>query len=217
MGNRQPGAGTAPGELGEQGGLMYPGPGGQAPPLPGQQGGIRGAQTLPPATKFLRIVLITTDGVLAAEDVPVPKESGQEFQGWTSIYVPLDEFKRLGSLQTPRLKRIIISGDADDEFYIARIRLVSDDEPMRLEAVLGTERTVQAGQPAEFRVVPDTGLSIVKYRWNFGDGSPVEETDDPVATHTFKSAGDYTVTVQVIDTEGKKKPASLRITVHVIP
>jgi len=173
-------------------------------------------QMLPPATRFLRILLVTTDGVLAAEDVPIPAQQ-QATPGWIPILLPLEQFKRIGELKNPLLKRLILSGDVEDEFYIARIRLVNDNEPLKVLVRGGEERTVQAGQPVTFEALAEVGLSIVKYRWNFGDGSPVEETEASRATHTYKEAGDHILQVEVVDTEGKKPSASARVVVHVIP
>jgi len=50
--------------------------------------------------------------------------------------------------------------------------------------------------------MPDGG-TIVSYRWNFGDStSPVTESD-PVTTHVYRAGGNYTVTLNVTDSEGK--------------
>jgi len=42
---------------------------------------------------------------------------------------------------------------------------------------------------------------IVSYRWNFGDGTIMTE-NDPIATHAYKNAGDFTVTLTVTDNDG---------------
>lgn len=44
--------------------------------------------------------------------------------------------------------------------------------------------------------------SIASYRWNFGDGSPVVTTTDPVVTHTYNALGNFTVTLTVTNTGG---------------
>ncbi len=52
----------------------------------------------------------------------------------------------------------------------------------------------------------DAGDTIVEYRWDFGDpGSGADNTliaSTPAASHTFNTAGDYTVTLVVVDNRG---------------
>jgi len=50
------------------------------------------------------------------------------------------------------------------------------------------------------------GATIVGQRWAFGDCSPVDTTATP--THVFHTAGDYTVTVTVTDSNGESDSAS---------
>ncbi|GHB73426.1 hypothetical protein GCM10010377_74830 [Streptomyces viridiviolaceus] len=47
----------------------------------------------------------------------------------------------------------------------------------------------------------DSDGSVVKYRWNFGDGTTATTTT-PEVTHTFGSTGTRTVSVTVVDDEG---------------
>jgi len=46
------------------------------------------------------------------------------------------------------------------------------------------------------------GGAIVSYVWNFGDGSPLTNTTNPIVTHIFSASGSYTVTLTVTDSEG---------------
>ena len=50
-----------------------------------------------------------------------------------------------------------------------------------------------------------TGRSIVSYRWDFGDGTPIVTTGGPTVGHTFTLAQNYTVTLTV--TDDRAKPA----------
>jgi PKD repeat protein len=49
---------------------------------------------------------------------------------------------------------------------------------------------------------PDGG-TLVSYTWNFGDGTPLVTEYDPITTHVYTSSGDFTVTLNVTDSEDK--------------
>ncbi|RLG43172.1 MAG: hypothetical protein DRN81_07120 [Thermoproteota archaeon] len=71
------------------------------------------------------------------------------------------------------------------------------------------------GEPVTFDASASTpnGGSIVLYRWNFDDGTPVVEETDPIVTHTFASLGDFNVTLIVFDDEGLNDTAWHIVTV----
>lgn len=49
--------------------------------------------------------------------------------------------------------------------------------------------------PANLNTLTAQELAGVTWEWNFGDGSPVVETDFPFASHTYTVADTYTVTL----------------------
>ncbi len=57
------------------------------------------------------------------------------------------------------------------------------------------------------------GGSIVSYKWDFGDGEQVTESDSIVA-HTFSAKGEYTVTLTVTDDEELSDTAVLQMAVN---
>jgi PKD repeat protein len=59
---------------------------------------------------------------------------------------------------------------------------------------------------------PDGG-TIISYTWNFGDGTPIVETDQPVITHVYAETSDYLVTLNVTDSEGRWDTETHTITV----
>lgn len=59
----------------------------------------------------------------------------------------------------------------------------------------------------------DPDGEIVYYDWNFGDDTPVVREEDPIATHVFTEAVDYTVTLTVTDNDGLQNSTSKLIKV----
>jgi hypothetical protein len=60
-----------------------------------------------------------------------------------------------------------------------------------------------AGDPIVFDATGSYDMTghIVRYEWEFGDGSAANVTS-PTTTHAYTEAGDYTVTLTVEDNEG---------------
>jgi PKD repeat protein len=61
----------------------------------------------------------------------------------------------------------------------------------------------------------DPDGSVVGRSWTFGDGSPLTADKDP--THTFPSAGNYTVTLTVTDDDGATDAGSSPVAVQAPP
>jgi hypothetical protein len=57
------------------------------------------------------------------------------------------------------------------------------------------------GDRVDFNVqaTSSRGAPITKYRWDFGDGSTIEETTTPQTTHAYPARGTYTVHVEAVD------------------
>ncbi|MAG44466.1 hypothetical protein CL633_01090 [bacterium] len=49
---------------------------------------------------------------------------------------------------------------------------------------------------------PDIGDEIIKYEWDFGDGTPVQESDSAMTNHVYASPGNYLVDLTVYDSVG---------------
>jgi PKD repeat protein len=58
--------------------------------------------------------------------------------------------------------------------------------------------------------------TIVKYDWDFGDGSTASSADDPFK-HTYKEQGNYTVTLKVTDNDGGVGATKLEISIGGLP
>jgi len=61
---------------------------------------------------------------------------------------------------------------------------------------------------------PDGGY-ITSYKWNFGDDNTTT-TDNPTITHVYHTSGNYTVTLNVTDSEGKWDLESKTIKVQIL-
>ena len=63
---------------------------------------------------------------------------------------------------------------------------------------LGANRPVTFNATASY----DPDRQIVNYAWNFGDGSPIFNTPDPVTTYKYTAENTYNVTLTVTDDDG---------------
>jgi len=61
----------------------------------------------------------------------------------------------------------------------------------------------------------DPDGNITKYEWDFGDGN-ITEVEEPVITHTYSIAGNYTVKLTVTDDKRVKSSISRNITVRSV-
>jgi PKD repeat protein len=63
----------------------------------------------------------------------------------------------------------------------------------------------QRGETVTFDASASTpdGGTIISYAWNFGDGTPIVVETDPITTHVYASVGNYPVTLNVTDSEGR--------------
>lgn len=54
----------------------------------------------------------------------------------------------------------------------------------------------------------NTPASFVRYRWDFGDGSPIVETEEATVVHRYSQPGTYPVRVEVTDSWGHRAISS---------
>jgi hypothetical protein len=221
----QMGAGMPGGMMGQmQGGQGMPGaPGGEGagqPGGPGQPGGLGGEARV--ATSKVRILLETEEGPLILEDYEINPD--YTVNGWTKVLIPLSEFLNLKKVDANKLKRIVLFGDAEDEFYIGRARFVIDDDPMQVglwpaqdfDTDIKIDLLFQGWALYGNLFAGEVGLSL-----DFGDGTPVLDlikekrcqpgTNAFAVPHAFTKEGDFNVTLTVTDPTGVKPPITKTI------
>lgn len=74
----------------------------------------------------------------------------------------------------------------------------------------------EAGKPVTFTATASApaGDPVTKWKWNFGDNTPVQETTENTVTHTYQNPGVYTVSVQAQNSAGWSAARSIQIVVH---
>ena len=161
----------------------------------------------------VRIVLYLEDGSVVESQVDVASFKLSE-DGWMKLSFPLAVLK--GKLELPayKVKRLVITGDGSEPFYIGEIKTVRDNTP--LEANAGEEMEVARLYANVFHGFAQTGASAVKYTWDFNavDGVQEESVGDLIY-HRFSQAGSFVVTLTVSDVFGLKKPSTSTISVKV--
>ncbi len=90
-------------------------------------------------------------------------------------------------------------GDFDKVVQINYITVASDLTPSAA-FTNATSRTIIAGQSVSFTHVGSNGNLPATYQWNFGDVPANETVEHP--THAFATAGTFTVTLTIRDTDG---------------
>lgn len=99
------------------------------------------------------------------------------------------------------------------------IGVVSDPQQIPTASLSASTTSPQVGQQATFDASQSApasepaGDQLVKYAWDFGDGSPAQTTQTPKNSHAFQKPGSYTVAVQAIDQQGTPAQATLAVTV----
>jgi len=63
----------------------------------------------------------------------------------------------------------------------------------------------------------DSDGSIVRYDWDFDDGTPVDEDAGATPSHTYVTAGDFTVELTVHDDDGATDTATATVSIADVP
>jgi hypothetical protein len=110
-----------------------------------------------------------------------------------------------------------LEGVNDDTGFNTRRELMDrlltwlDDEVTITPPASSVRFSVGANAPISITVQATTSItttttgfrnSIVRYRWDFGDGTPIQVTAEPSAVHGYRQLGTYHVYVEAVDAYG---------------
>ena len=133
-----------------------------------------------------------------------------------------DKFDHAWIFQDPKMvdgyiiawEDLLNGGDKDYQDMIICMRLLRPPH-----AVFNwSPQSPQANETVIFNAsasTPDGGI-IISYKWNFGDGNTTTK-DDPIITHAYFTFGNYTVTLTIVDSDGKNDSVSHVVTVRAHP
>jgi PKD repeat protein len=104
------------------------------------------------------------------------------------------------------------AGDSSTDTTSATIEAVVDNAPPSADA--GGPYSGFAGESVSFdgSASADTDGTVVRYDWDFGDGSTAPDAG-PMPTHVYAGAADYTVTLTVFDDAGDSDSATATATI----
>jgi hypothetical protein len=155
--------------------------GGGVPGMPGGRGGAmidgrNGTPGLPPQDtpiKQFRLTLVREKGVTAGL-IPVDiSRSIPDDDGWHLFSVPLARFSSTADASGP-VRRVILSGDAADDFFVAELALVSESNEMtasirQASDPVGTQIGQITVKPGPVNLVADveSGTSDTIIEWNY--------------------------------------------------
>lgn len=83
------------------------------------------------------------------------------------------------------------------------------------KAYFNLHQSYCAGAPVSFTDLSSCSFGIQNWYWDFGDGSPLSNSQNP--THTYSSPGVYTVSLQIQDMNGNFSVYSMPITITTGP
>ena len=113
--------------------------------------------------------------------------------------------------------RVTVKDDDDAVSSVTRRVIVLNRPPVADFVREGS--TAMKGRSTTFNASTSTDPDgrILQYEWSFGDDSSGDVTTSPWVVHTFSMAGEYTITLTVIDELGGTNTADLTVTVLTLP
>jgi hypothetical protein len=200
-----PGGGGMPGMPGGGGMPGMPGGGGM-PGMPGQ------SDTAATMTK-VRVLAITDLGQVDSGAIDIDT-SQEAVEGWYQVAIPVSKFAGPGRQPGAKLQKLAFFGDAKEYFWIGRVQLVAEDQPLKADA--GGKRTAKVGEEVTFTAAGQARDVAARYSWDFDDWDGIgEDALGTTASWKFEEAGYYVVTLTVSDPGKTKVPQIAHVHVHV--
>ena len=93
---------------------------------------------------------------------------------------------------------------SDSYTVTVNYQTTSGTKNLSYDLLVGTKITgdisaEKTGKTVNFSANLTGGLGSLVYRWDFGDNSDIEQKTTNTVNHTYEQAGDYTVTLSVVD------------------
>lgn len=163
------------------------------------------------ALENLRVVFVTSAGNSIEKKIPV--SYAVEDTGWKVISVPLCAIAGL-TADDAKIKEVRVYGDTTGTMYLGKIGVVVDTTRIMIEPV--DEQIVTANQKYRYTVSAHGGVSPLNYSWDWDDRDGIQnEAEGKSASHLYRKAGDYKVTVTVSDPYGVKATVSTKFNIHI--
>ncbi|MDJ0919379.1 MAG: DUF1929 domain-containing protein [Woeseiaceae bacterium] len=129
--------------------------------------------------------------------------------GWPLLYGPQINGAELDiAIDEDQIADSERSRTTDQIAYIAMEQTIAD------VVIAGVSNAPEATGSAATFVASATGVGLLEYSWNFGDG-PTPFTTDDTATHIFTTPGRHLVTLTVRDAEGNTQEFVFTQLVHL--
>lgn len=167
----------------------------------------------PPMVTQLRALLVTDKGQLDSGAVEI-LDAEDALENWYTMVIPLAQFAGEGKTAEARLQDIALFGNADEKFWVATVKLVSESQPLVADA--GERRVVKVNREVKFEAAEQPGNIRAQYSWDFDDWDGIgEDALGREATWSFTEPGFYVVTLTVTDRSGRRLPQTARVHVKV--
>ena len=166
-------------------------------------------------TERLRVVLVTDNGSMVADGWPL-RQSIPDRESWKRIAIPLSAFKSTALAKGSQLKGLQLFSDRADIFYVGQIRLVINEQPIRVKARLTPEKP-KVDQKVTFEATVESGGTPISVAWDFDETNGIQaDVSGKKVEWIYGKPGIYTVTCTASDVGGSKTPAKTTLRVIVI-
>ena len=113
-----------------------------------------------------------------------------------------------------KLKSLVVAGDKYGQFNIGEMGVITDDTDISIAPL--EDQVGYLNAETTFTGAAEGGASTLKFSWDWDDKDSIQEDSvGRTASHTYRKAGKYTITLTVSDVDGVKKPQTSKIELDV--